>query len=119
MPNMIALRVRALSLLLVILAPMAFIAIDARASVQDAAAPSGAVATAHEPAGGDTASAPQSAPATKPAAVASDEPKPAPTATERAALDLVAAIQETPFGTWLHEHALAWNAMAIAARLGL
>jgi len=115
MPNMIALRVRALSLLLVILAPLAFVAIDARASVQDAVAPSGAVATAHEPAGGDTASSPQAAPATKPAAVASDEPKAAPTATERAALDLVAAIQETPFGTWLHEHALAWNAMAIAA----
>ena len=43
----------------------------------------------------------------------------APSATERAALDIVEAIQRTPFGTWLREHSAAWNAMVVAALLAI
>lgn len=52
------------------------------------------------------------------APAASSEPEArAPTATERAALDLVESIQATTFGAWLREHALAWNAIVLAALL--
>jgi hypothetical protein len=43
----------------------------------------------------------------------------APSATERAALDLVRALEQTAFGTWLKEHQVAWNAMVVAALLVL
>ena len=43
----------------------------------------------------------------------------APTATERAALDLVESIQDTEFGAWLKQHQIAWNAIAIGALLAL
>jgi len=43
----------------------------------------------------------------------------APTATERAALDLVESIQDTEFGAWLKQHQIAWNAIAIGALLAI
>ncbi|MEY2716302.1 MAG: hypothetical protein RIT24_2645 [Planctomycetota bacterium] len=42
-----------------------------------------------------------------------------PTATERAALDLVESIQDTDFGAWLKQHQFAWNAIAIGVLLAL
>ena len=38
-----------------------------------------------------------------------------PDAMREATLDIVHTIQETPFGAWLREHQVAWNAMAIGA----
>jgi miniconductance mechanosensitive channel len=38
-----------------------------------------------------------------------------PTATERAALELVRAVEQTALGSWLREHPVAWNALAIVA----
>ena len=67
---------------------------------------SGALASAPEPAGDDGAAS-----ASVPA-----EPK-APTATERAALDIVDSIQQTEFGTWLKQHQIAWNAMVVGSLL--
>ena len=74
---------------------------------------SGALASAHEPAGaGDEAGG------------AGSEPKPeaavaAPTATERAALEIVESIQETEFGAWLKQHQVAWNAIVVGALLAI
>lgn len=42
-----------------------------------------------------------------------------PSATERAALELVDSIQDTEFGAWLKQHQLAWNAMVVAALLAI
>jgi len=42
-----------------------------------------------------------------------------PTATERAALDIVESIQDTDFGAWLKQHQFAWNAIAIGVLLAL
>ena len=54
------------------------------------------------------------------AALAIELAEPAtPTATERATLELVQSIQRTRFGTWLQEHRIAWNAIAIASLLVL
>ncbi|MEY4119046.1 MAG: hypothetical protein RLZZ116_2374 [Planctomycetota bacterium] len=43
----------------------------------------------------------------------------APTATERAALDIVESIQDTEFGAWLKQHQVAWNGIVIGVLLVL
>ena len=69
-----------------------------------------ALATAHEPAQDDAGAA------KTPTEVAEAK---APTATERAALELVETIQRTEFGAWLKQHQAAWNAMVVGGLLAI
>ena len=86
-----------------LIAVIAFSAPVVRASVQA----DGALAVAHEPGSDEFAGT---------ASSSDTEPLP-PTATERAALDLVRAVEQTEFGGWLKQHQAAWNGMVVGALL--
>ena len=101
---------RSLSAIAACMLAFCAVAPSARAAVaQDGGALAAAHEPAHEPAQED------GGPAKTPTEIAEAK---APTATERAALDVVESIQQTEFGGWLQQHQLAWNAMVIGG-LGL
>ena len=110
MLNFFALRVRALVPFLLLML-VAVIAADARALVQATDVAVETVASADD-ARGDTI-----APAPAPAPAANLET--GRTSTERAVIDLAAAIEQTSVGTWLRAHAVAWNVIAAAALIAI
>ena len=114
MLNFFALRVRALVPFLLFVV-VAVIAADARALVQAAHLTTDVavetVALADDARGDTIAPAPAPAPAANPEA--------GRTSTERAVIDLAAAIEQTSVGTWLRAHAVAWNAIAAAALIAI
>ena len=110
MLNFFALRVRALVPFLLFVV-VAVIAADARALVQATDVAVETVALADD-ARGDTI-----APAPAPAPAANLET--GRTSTERAVIDLAAAIEQTSVGTWLRSHVVAWNAIAAAALIAI
>ena len=106
MLNFFALRVRALVPFLLFVV-VAVIAADARALVQATDVAVETVALADD-ARGDTIA---------PAPAANLES--GRTSTERAVIDLAAAIEQTSVGTGLRSHVVAWNAIAAAALIAI